>query len=315
MLRDKFNRTCTNYYTYSNTYYCVNESCHVTNSGCRNHTNSGYGDHYDSGYDNHHDTGCNNTSHTESIYSDGCPQADTCNHNYSGYNNHYDSGYDDHYDSGYGDHSESGYNNHNDYINYNNGYSCSTYANYVNYVDASNTKLGASYTPSWSNIIPSSNSEINSSFIKELRDKLRQLSTSKQRNQVNDSNIQSGSGTSSDSNLSQFNKIDNLSIENIRTTLNNIYSELNQAVPNIGSIGDSDTYMKTDVFINIKNAIDNLAKTDISSSYVNYVNSSYDYNNQNTYANSSNIPKEDITYTNTGILSYVNTYYSEYKNS
>ena len=48
----------------------------------------------------------------------------------------------------------------------------------------------------------------------------------------------------------------------------------------------------------LKEAVDNLAKKDISGSYVNYLNSSYN-NSAATYVNMSNIPNSIITtYTN-----------------
>ena len=299
MLRDKFNRTCTNYYTYSNTFTCLDSTCHVENSGCSNHTNTGCSNHTNSGCSNRTNTGCND--HSDTGYD---------NHSNYGYGNHSNYGYSDHSNTGYGNHSNTGYGNHSNYTNYENGYSCSTYANYINYVDATNPKLGGPMTLTW-NSSASKYNRVSSDYIKEIRNNIKKIATEKQRNSVSTINVEESSGNSSNTVMSSNEKILSSSIEGIRSALNSLYSELNSESTNI-SISE---HVKVSDIGSLKSAINTLAAKDLSGNYINYVNSSYDYNSQNTYANSSNIPKEDITYTDTGILSYINNYCSEYKKS
>lgn len=305
-LTQTFNRKCTNYYYYSNTFTCNNRSCNQYNAPV--YTNSGYSDHtdYDDYYTECSDSGCSNQTHTETYYSDGCPQSPGCNDYSEGYNDHSESNptWPDHYDSGYSNH----HYDYSDYTNYQNGYYCSTYANYTNYIDASNTKLGGPITLTWSSI--DKDAPVNSMIMKEIRDNVKKLSTEKQRNQVSTTNVSSDSGTASNSVLGTYEEVKLSSVNGIRDTLNNLYSELNQNNSNNPSFN----FLQSSTISSLKTAIDTLASTDISSSYVNYVDSNYDYNNQNTYSNSSNIPVGNITYYG-NTSSYVNSYCSEYKNS
>ena len=305
-LTQTFNRKCTNYYYYSNTFTCNNRSCNQYNAPV--YTNSGYSDHtdYDDYYTECSDSGCSNQTHTETYYSDGCPQSPGCNDYSEGYNDHSESNptLPDHYDSGYSNH----HYDYSDYTNYQNGYYCSTYANYTNYIDASNTKLGGPITLTWSSI--DKDAPVNSMIMKEIRDNVKKLSTEKQRNQVSTTNVSSDSGTASNSVLGTYEEVKLSSVNGIRDTLNNLYSELNQNNSNNPSFN----FLQSSTISSLKTAIDTLASTDISSSYVNYVDSNYDYNNQNTYSNSSNIPVGNITYYG-NTSSYANSYCSEYKNS
>ena len=59
-LTQTFNRKCTNYYYYSNTFTCNNRSCNQYNAPV--YTNSGYSDHtdYDDYYTECSDSGCSN---------------------------------------------------------------------------------------------------------------------------------------------------------------------------------------------------------------------------------------------------------------
>ena len=305
-LTQTFNRMCTNYYYYSNTFTCNNKSCNQYDAPV--YTNSGYSDHndYDDYYTHCSDSGYNNLVHSKTYYSDGCPQTPGCNDSATGCNKHSES-YStrpDHYDSGYSNH----HYNYSDYTNYQNGYYCSTYANYTNYVDASNTRLGGPITLTWSSI--DTYSKVNSNVIKEIRDNVRRLSTEKQRNQVSTTNVSTDSGTASNSLLDTYNKVTLSSINGIRDTLNKLYSELNQSNNNNPNFD----FLQSSTISSLKEAVNTLASKDISSSYVNYVNSNYDYNNPNTYSNSSNIPVGNITYYG-NTSSYANSYCSEYKNS
>lgn len=239
-----------------------------------------------------------------------------CNVSYGGYMDSYDDLDDNPPSIGYLN--EGGYNDYarcstscnnlsyKEYYNYSDAYSnysnykdsnnyCNTKWSYYNYINANSTatKLGQAYTPVWSTITPTKFSRSLSEFSKELRDNVRQLSTSKNRNQVSDANVQASSGTASDTKLAQNAEIDDSSIANIRTTLLNLYSELNQTAPSLEGITENNEITYSSIKA-LKEAVDNLAKKDISGSYVNYLDSSYN-NSAATYVNMSNIPNSIIT--------------------
>lgn len=308
----------TDYYEKSNSYkntntcsvYCptYNDSCYMDDGQSEGYRNDIYGN-YKNNCTDTYDNSCYNVSYKEYY--------DYANNKHNSYSNYSEYRYYD-YSNQYHNSSYYEYGNYKNSNNY-----CSTKWTYSNYADAYATKLGGSYTPSWTNSVPVTDSYISGTFIKELRDKVKQLSTSKQRNQVNDSNVQSGSGLSADSNLNNYIRSDNLGIENIRATLCSIYLELGQTDPGIGSIEDG-AKMTPSALSSIKSAIDTLAEKDISSGYVNYLNSSYS-NSSASYVNMSNIPSSIITYSNYSNASYTNSIayvnYSEstatigYKNS
>lgn len=223
--------------------------------------------------------------------------ADSCSHSYctTGCSNYSD--YEDYYhNSSYQDY----------YVYANSKNTCSTSWTYSNYADASAERLGAGYSPTWSSSLPSAGSKVDPVFLHELITKTKELVNSKQRNTVSD-NI---------TGVVKFNRVDNTDLNNVRTVLQNLYSQLSQGSSGINEIADLDLVNASQISA-IKNSVDLLAKKDISSTYVNYLNASY-ANSSVTYNNASNIIPSSVTYIDSNWQSYKNyseTTYTSYKNT
>lgn len=175
---------------------------------------------------------------------------------------------------------------------------CQVQWTYTNYADAYNTKTGGPLSLSWDSSwnALAKYKKITPEVIGNLKSNITKLCTSKGRNRV----------SNPEASFSTNEKITSEGVENLRVTLESLYSDLKQSSAGSSSISTNNP-IEGDPLTKLKTLTSSLAQADIT--YVNYLNSSYANSTQGTTPNTSYINSVEgstpaATYTNYSDIRY-----------
>jgi hypothetical protein len=176
---------------------------------------------------------------------------------------------------------------------------CNTYTNYTNHINYTNPNSGVPISLNWNNWTAD---DMNATYIqesidaiKELRNKIDNLSGIKSQNTFNPSQLSPSTGPVNDNEFNDNNAntpeyVEDIHYETLRNNLNALWNDINGGDSNLPVKNDGDIINKND-FNNMKQKIDDLAELDDSTNYANTFQSTagatHNHNNYINYSDES----------------------------